>query len=65
MAKAPAKPFEVVKRDDLTPICCHCNKELTEVYSKVRGIGYVGGKDVMYFCPHCLKVLGFGQSRMI
>ena len=65
MSKAETKALNVIKRNDLMPLCCHCNKELTEVYSKTKGTGFVVGKDVMYFCPHCLKVLGFAQSRMI
>ena len=32
---------------------------------KDKGSGFVEGRNVMYFCPHCLKVLGFGQSRTI
>jgi hypothetical protein len=65
MSKANAKPLKIVKRNDLVPICCHCGKKLTEVYSKSKGSGFIEGRDVMYFCPHCMKVLGFGQSRMI
>ena len=65
MRKSSGKPLTVVKRNDLNPMCCHCGKELTEVYSKSRGAGYIEARDVMYFCPHCMKVLGFGQSRMI
>jgi len=65
MSKTDVKSIKVIKRNDLTPLCCHCDKELTEVYSNTEGLGFVVGKDVMYFCPHCLKVLGFAQSRMI
>jgi hypothetical protein len=65
MSKIGVKPFNVIKRNDLTPLCCHCSKELAEVYAKTKGPGFVVGKDVMYFCPHCRKVLGFAQSRMI
>ena len=57
--------LNIIKRNDLTPICPHCSKTLREVYSKTRGSGFVVGKDVVYFCPYCLKVLGFSQSRMI
>ena len=59
------KPFNVVKRDDLVPLCPHCGKELTEVYMKTKGLGFIEAHNVLYFCPHCLKVLGFGQSRMM
>ncbi len=61
----PDVPFAVVKRNDLVPTCPHCNAPLPEVYMKDKGSGFVEGKNVMYFCPHCTKVLGFGQSRMI
>lgn len=65
MSEAAATPLAFVRRDDLTPICSHCDKELNEVYVKSKGIGFIEGKNVLYFCPHCSKVLGFGQSRMI
>jgi len=58
-------PFNVVKRDDLIPLCPHCERELPEVYIRTKGMGFVEGKNVLYFCPSCRKVLGFGQSRMI
>ena len=59
------KPFEVVKREDLTPVCPHCEQELTEVYAKTKGVPFIQGTNVVYFCPHCNKVLGFGHGRMI
>ena len=65
MSKSDTGKLNVVKRNDLTPLCCHCSKELTEVYAKTEGTGFVVGKDTLYFCPHCLRVLGFAQSRMI
>ncbi len=61
----PDVPFSVVKRDDLVPLCPHCGGELAQVYMKTKGTGFVEGRNVIYFCPHCLKALGFGQSRMI
>ena len=65
MADSEAKLLDVIKRNDLTPVCPHCSKELNEVYSKSKGLGFLEGKNVLYFCPHCKKVLGVGQSRMI
>ncbi len=65
MSKAEARPWTITKRDDLVPICPHCEKKLSEIYSKSQGAGFVMGKDTVYFCPHCSKVLGFAQSRMI
>lgn len=59
------KPLPIVERDDLMPVCPHCEKELTVVYSKAKGFPLIEGRTALFFCPHCLKVLGFGQSRMI
>jgi len=59
------KPVNFVKREDLAPACPHCEKELTEVYTRTKGVAFIQGTDVVYFCPHCQKVLGFGQGRMI
>lgn len=59
------KPFAIVKRDDLAPVCPHCEMELNEVYSRAKGVPFLQGTNVVYFCPHCQKVLGFGQGRMI
>lgn len=59
------KPFAIVKREDLSPVCPHCGEELTEVYTRAKGVPFVQGTNVVYFCPHCRKVLGFGQGRMI
>ena len=56
--------LQIVEREDLLPICPHCNAQLAEVYVKTKGLGLFTGKNVVYFCPHCNKVLGFGQSRM-
>ena len=58
------KPFDFVKRDDLTPLCPHCGQELTEVYMREKGVPFFVGRNVVFYCPHCLKVLGFGQGRM-
>ena len=34
------RPFNVVRREDLDPICPHCNARLTEVYYKAKGPGW-------------------------
>ena len=65
MSAADLKPLKIVKREDLAPLCPHCEKKLSEIYAKSQGAGFVMGKDTMYFCPHCSMVLGFAQSRMI
>lgn len=59
------RPFHVVRREDLDPVCPHCGKNLTEVYAKSRGPGwFLLPRNTIYFCPHCRKVLGLAQSRM-
>lgn len=57
-------PFNVVERNDLVPLCPHCDRELAEVYRKSKGAGLLVGRNSVFFCPHCRKVLGVGQSRM-
>ena len=59
------KSFNVVKREDLMPLCPHCEEELPEVYAKAKGVPLMTGQNVVFFCPHCSKVLGFGHGRMI
>ena len=59
------RPFNVVEREDLVPVCPHCSKDLHEVYRKSKGAGFVVGRNSVFFCPHCRRVLGFAQSRMV
>ncbi len=56
--------YQITAREDITPICPFCNAQLSEVYVKTKGLGLFTGRNVLYFCPHCHKVLGLGQSRM-
>lgn len=65
MTEATTAPFAVVERTDLVPRCPHCNETLPEVYARAKGVPLGQGRTLMYFCPHCLKVLGFAQGRMI
>ena len=62
MGKADLKFTE---RDDISPICPFCQKWLDEIYVQSKGVGVLAGRNVVYFCPFCSKVLGFGQSRMM
>ncbi len=58
-------PFNVVTRRDLDPVCPYCEQPITEVYYKATGAGFFFfPRTGIYFCPHCLKVLGLGQSKM-
>ena len=57
--------LKFTERDDLAPKCPYCEKELEEVYMKRRGVGFFfADRKVIFFCPHCLKVLGGGPSRV-
>ena len=64
-ADAVTTPFTVVYREDLTPVCPYCEREISEVYARKRGFPLGEGRSIMFFCPHCRKVLGFGKERMI
>lgn len=59
------KSVNIVAKEDITPICPYCEKELDTIYYKSKGVSIIVGKNCLYFCPHCHKVLGMGQSRMM
>ena len=58
-------PWALIDREDLAPICPHCEHELTEVYRRGTGFPVGQGRTLVYFCPSCRKVLGFAQGRVI
>lgn len=64
MPKTAEVPFALVDRMDLKPICPHCEHEIAEVYRKGNGFPLGQGRTLIYFCPSCLKVLGFAQGRV-
>ena len=64
MAKTVEAPWALVDRTDLIPLCPHCDAELAEVYRKGTGFPLAQGRTLVYFCPHCRKVLGFAQGRV-
>ena len=65
MTKTMQAPFALVDREDLTPLCPHCEGELNEVYRKGKGFPLGQGRTLVYFCPLCRKALGFAQGRLI
>lgn len=65
MPKTVEAPFALVDRMDLMPVCPHCENEIAEVYRKGTGFPLGQGRTLIYFCPHCRKVLGFAQGRFI
>lgn len=64
MPKNAERPFALVDRMDLMPICPYCEEELAEVYRKGAGFALGQGRTLIYFCPNCRKALGFAQGRM-
>ena len=59
------RDLKISVRDDLSPLCPYCEQPLDEVYVRSKGLGVVMPQSTLCFCPHCHKVLGFGQSRMM
>ncbi len=57
-----AKPSTVVRREDLDPLCPHCEAEIPEIYTRKPKGSFGIGRAFVFFCPHCRKVLGFGAQ---
>ena len=49
------------EKNDLTPICPHCSKEINKVW--FRALESLLGKRYIYFCPECRKVLGVSHRK--
>lgn len=49
------------KKDDMTPLCPHCNAPLNTVYFKELSSTF--GRRYIYFCPACLKTLGISHRK--
>ena len=49
------------ERNDVAPICPHCETELRQVwFQRIPG---VAGKRYIYFCSNCRKVLGASHRK--
>ncbi len=65
LSQEQIKPeLKLTEREDLVPVCPYCEASLNEIYTRTKGIPFISADNTVYFCPHCLKVLGFGKSRM-
>jgi hypothetical protein len=51
----------VEEKNDVSPICPHCAKELIRVW--FRRLESLLGKRYVYFCPDCRKVLGVSHRK--
>ena len=56
--------MELTKADNNEePVCPFCSKELREIKTRQFDKGWFKVTEkFVYFCPHCKKVLGIGQS---
>jgi uncharacterized protein with PIN domain len=56
------KPCTAVRREDLVPVCPHCEAELPEIYARKPKGPFGVGRGFVFFCPQCRKVMGFGTQ---
>jgi uncharacterized protein with PIN domain len=49
------------KREDVQPVCPHCQAELRAVW--MQELEGMLGKRYLYFCPNCRKVLGVSHRK--
>ena len=61
-AETMAGPCTAVRRDDVVPICQHCETELPEIYMRKLAGPFGVGRGFVFSCPQCRKVLGFGTQ---
>lgn len=53
--------IECQERNDVTPVCPHCNESLTTIWCHL--VKSFLGKRYIYFCPKCRKVLGVSHRK--
>ena len=56
------KGIPVDERGDVRPICPYCEKELDRVGAQALSSSFLS-KRLVYFCPHCRKVLGVSHRK--
>jgi uncharacterized protein with PIN domain len=53
--------MELKQKEDVKPICPHCEEQLKEVwFRELRGFL---GKRYIYLCSHCRKLLGVSHRK--
>ena len=53
--------IEMTEREDVTPVCPHCERDLTHLhFQQLRG---TFGRRYLYFCSHCRKALGVSHRK--
>lgn len=53
--------IECIEKDDVFPLCPHCNEPLRTLWYRIMGSLF--GKRYVYFCPKCRKVLGISHRK--
>lgn len=53
--------IEITQRDDVTPVCPHCDEPIREIL--FRELSGQLGRRYLYFCSGCLKVLGVSHRK--
>ena len=53
--------MEIEERNDITPICPHCDAAVGTV--QVRSLKSFLGRRYVYFCPTCRKILGVSHRK--
>ena len=53
--------LSIEKRNDVAPICPHCDTELRIILFQEL-LGFLGRRYI-HFCQHCKKVLGVSQRK--
>ena len=51
----PAAACTAVRRDDVTPLCPHCDAELSEIHLRKLRRSFGMGRGFIFVCPHCRK----------
>ena len=54
---------ELTKRDDVFPICPHCEKALYEIWYREIKTGWGMGRRFVYFCSSCHKTIGVSHRK--
>ena len=53
--------IELKQKEDVKPLCPHCEVQLTEMwFQELRGMF---GKRYVYFCAQCQKALGVSHRK--
>ena len=53
--------IEAEERNDIAPLCPHCNASIRKVH--YRGLQSIFGQRYLYFCAACDKVLGVSHRK--